>query len=850
MSQPITSQPFDTAADGVQDDVSRFKAVLDDIKLHNIPALASCIRQNGDVNLTSLNHDFFAIKDPSQIDCDLVGKPLYGSSHIAFRVRFEDSVEWLLKVPGNGHHGCFNSLAARSLTSEALTMCIIKRETTVPVPAVHGFDTTMSNEIGCPYILMDFALGKPLHEGWFDRNASPARLEQFRARALQSIANAMVQLNKYQFNQGGALHFDQNGKVAVTEGAKVMDSLTAFDNFANTHHGEAEDEAAVSDETFFCEKGPFTDPAAALFFMLNRRGPHYKDSLHDQGVRRSVRLFTEWARGQVDVKGPQFVLGHPDFNFQNILVEEDGNLSAIIHWDGVAAVPHSVGCLKYPMWLMRDWDLHYVNPAEEECSGDCDPENTPEELEGYRAIYAQFIETTLTNITNDSKASRALADTTRLSLLTATLEAADNTPMFILELVYKLYKGIEHMVEDDSGGDSSDTGSVHSEKTFDSDEEDRETEASEIEDVEEPENTEHDVHRERCVAEKMQAALLVEDRPETSKLHEAKDAKLLAPQISYSLPDTSNDKAMKASRSAKVGKFFCGLGEKGFRKATGVLHRKKGRDLETGVMPHIVKIRGTNDTCDGEEELLSKTQRKSTSVERKWQQLTKILHRGDTEASKPDNTSEATQGQERRIKTFLRWLFAKIHQLLSKPQAPGTNNTETPIDLEAQMNEVVQLNTEHSLNCPKHQQKLEGGKHQVELDVEGAWARIVHAVEYDGVSPPQTEGQNASIVGRTLPSMKENPKWAKMAAQAARKAGKFGAQSVVSYQGAEKQACESGQPSAKTHISRTSRDKLEDRLSCAEILDPVEMKHTAANSTYPELPLAEITNLAIVDRHI
>jgi len=166
------------------------------------------------------------------------------------------------------------------------------------------------------------------------------------------------------------------------------------------------------------------------------------------------------------------------------------------------------------------------------------------------------------------------------------------------------------------------------------------------------------------------------------------------------------------------------------------------------------------------------------------------------------------------------------------------------------MNEVVQLNTEHSLNCPKHQQKLEGGKHQVELDVEGAWARIVHAVEYDGVSPPQTEGQNASIVGRTLRSMKENPKWAKMAAQAARKAGKFQAQSVVSYQGAEKQACESGQPSAKTHISRTSRDKLEDRLSCAEILDPVEMKHTAANSTYPELPLAEITNLAIVDRHI
>ncbi len=51
-----------------------------------------------------------------------------------------------------------------------------------------------------------------------------------------------------------------------------------------------------------------------------------------------------------------FVLTHRDFDIQNLIVSEDGELRGIIDWDGVAAVPRTLGNERYPEWLTRDWD--------------------------------------------------------------------------------------------------------------------------------------------------------------------------------------------------------------------------------------------------------------------------------------------------------------------------------------------------------------------------------------------------------------------------------------------------------------------------------------------------------------
>ncbi|KAJ4349077.1 hypothetical protein N0V95_004902 [Ascochyta clinopodiicola] len=55
-------------------------------------------------------------------------------------------------------------------------------------------------------------------------------------------------------------------------------------------------------------------------------------------------------------EGPEsFVLHHPDLDFQNIICNEDGIVSAIIDWEVCVAVPRCAGFTCLPDFLRRDW---------------------------------------------------------------------------------------------------------------------------------------------------------------------------------------------------------------------------------------------------------------------------------------------------------------------------------------------------------------------------------------------------------------------------------------------------------------------------------------------------------------
>jgi hypothetical protein len=170
-----------------------FNKVRATIKLHFLPQLASHLRDKG------LSQEGLI---SSTIDCRIIPEPLFGSHHILFQIEFTDGVRWLLKVPANGYQGAFDEMSASSLRSEALTMRLIKRETTVPVPEVYGFDDSCDNQLCCPFILMEHTEGRPLYDVWFNQSIAPEVLEQHRSQALHGVAKAMIQLNKFAFSQG------------------------------------------------------------------------------------------------------------------------------------------------------------------------------------------------------------------------------------------------------------------------------------------------------------------------------------------------------------------------------------------------------------------------------------------------------------------------------------------------------------------------------------------------------------------------------------------------------------------------------------------------------------------------
>lgn len=438
MSQEHGLQRVSASTNHDEIDTKKFKSVLDRIKLEKIPALASTVRQKAQAQ--------DSLSSPNVLSsCRIIGDLLAGSYHISFRLRFGDGVEWILKIPANGHPRCWDSLAAKALRSEALTMRMIKSQTTILVPTVYAFDQSTENEIGCPYILMDFLQGKSLDRAWFDPECSLAKIERVRARSLQTIAATIAQLNRYCYDQGGALIFDEDDETVVGfEGAKFVDNLAILSHWDDVRQGLEE----PSEDDIFCKKGTFSDSESALFFMQRRRKPEDRRSIHNKGLEISIRYFTQWVRAQLTEQEKPFVLAHPDFDFQNILVEDDGTVCGIIDWDGVATVPHSVGCLRYPLWLTRDWDAHYTDPSGEDYADIDHDQNTPEELRCYRAMYAQFIEAALADSNMNSESGQKLTDVTRLSLISTTLLAADTQAMHEYDFVDKVYREIENLVGD------------------------------------------------------------------------------------------------------------------------------------------------------------------------------------------------------------------------------------------------------------------------------------------------------------------------------------------------------------------------------------------------------------------
>lgn len=83
---------------------------------------------------------------------------------MVFPVIFSDGVQWLFRVPAAGRAGRWDSSAARNLRSEAMTMRLLRQKTSIPVPKVYAFESSLDNDFKCPFILMERMGGEALYE--------------------------------------------------------------------------------------------------------------------------------------------------------------------------------------------------------------------------------------------------------------------------------------------------------------------------------------------------------------------------------------------------------------------------------------------------------------------------------------------------------------------------------------------------------------------------------------------------------------------------------------------------------------------------------------------------------------
>ncbi|KAI0629456.1 hypothetical protein C8Q77DRAFT_1075974 [Trametes polyzona] len=300
----------------------------------------------------------------TELSCAVVTPPMTGTYNAVFELRFSDGVSWAIRMPTAE---TWRAVDARNMELDVVAIEFIASHTSVPIPHIHAYCCDADNPVRHPFVITDKVRGVQLCEVWYKPSWwTGARSKQ---NFFESLAGYMSDLASFEFNRIGRL--DRVGP----EGPY---NVVAFPEPDLQDLGDDEDDKPQ-------EFGPFASTHAYLTALLalrrkRGRGPWATSSCS------LLRLFIG-ALPDEQFDGAPFILGHPDFDAQNIFVDEEtGRVVDIIDWDGVAVMPRQLGALQYPAWLTMDW-----NPDMFDNYLNCPGHDTEEDLRMYRRMYVDAV---------------------------------------------------------------------------------------------------------------------------------------------------------------------------------------------------------------------------------------------------------------------------------------------------------------------------------------------------------------------------------------------------------------------------------------------------------------------------
>lgn len=344
-----------------------------------------------------------------------VTKRTEGSFHHAvfLRINVNDQAEqdYVLKIPAHGTAEHWEEGDAFMLRNEAVLMQHIRHHTTCPVPEVIAFDNTLDNALGVPYILMkkingmsamDMWLGQSYEdfEGELHHNADEPtpEVEQKRLTFLSSLAEAMAQLQRLQFDKIGIPVFDKPEDEHPTSFGPIwhwhtkssMEELTAIGPFDTTKDFFL----TGLDAVYGC---PFPSWYKTPGAQRMRGVRKILDICLDSEPFTSRSIGPTHDTGGANSTRETFFLRHDDLDLHNIIVDDEGKVVGIIDWDGCMTVPRFVGPVSMPLFLHRDWVPNPLNTMMRA------PHMTYA-LPSYREIYATAMDSACMN--GDAKYTR------------------------------------------------------------------------------------------------------------------------------------------------------------------------------------------------------------------------------------------------------------------------------------------------------------------------------------------------------------------------------------------------------------------------------------------------------------
>ncbi|KAI5888576.1 kinase-like protein [Schizophyllum commune H4-8] len=297
----------------------------------------------------------FLLED--DLRCQVVTPPSSGSANLVYELKFNDGGHWAFRIP----HGDWDDNAERSMVLDITTQRFIASKIpSFPIPQIRGYLCDGENRLGHPFMITDFVSGTKLIEVWNDPSWWTGG--RTRENTLRSIAKHMAQLASLEFDQIGSLQVHDDGSYHIGPFPALRKLLPDHPD---------------GDAPF----GPFSSTRAFMFALLE------KAREVDDTSSLSLLELLLGALPEHQFDGPPFHLSYPDFDSQNVFVDDKGEVSGFIDWDGVDVSPRQLAALVYPSWLTVDWDpvmydLYMDQP-------NCDSED---ELHRLRGVYVDALD--------------------------------------------------------------------------------------------------------------------------------------------------------------------------------------------------------------------------------------------------------------------------------------------------------------------------------------------------------------------------------------------------------------------------------------------------------------------------
>lgn len=213
---------------------------------------------------------------------------------------------------------------------EVTTLQFLRRETTVPVPEVVAFDDSAENEIGFEWILMECMPGDSAYKRW--RTLAMSQ----KIALVQQVADFQAQIFQHEFSEIGTLVADESGNSQEECPGEVISNMF----FWGSHFD------------YDIARGPFRSShdwlAAYLEFLVQDQTEALGEAEDEEDVedinfalaliRRLVNLLPKIFPTPESLP-ERTVIWHDDLSLGNILVDDEGKITAVLDWECVSAMP-------------------------------------------------------------------------------------------------------------------------------------------------------------------------------------------------------------------------------------------------------------------------------------------------------------------------------------------------------------------------------------------------------------------------------------------------------------------------------------------------------------------------------